>query len=218
MNAWTDSKFLCVPNPTPHSHLSPLFLVSFHQGSFLSDVLTASKLFLISFKDKSPLIGCGWLRFPATLWRDSMGRKKEFSHIIHCGHLLCSLTQVCQLKYVPGHMGWFLAQAEPLCLCSGSSYPFFYCSVYDAIDMWIILSLCILSTSLFVFCSLDDKTLDIRACGLCVETLHTRTGLAWLKIWGTSGYNSQLLNLLGPVGLGKLLNFSLLHLPHCKWE
>lgn len=45
------------------------------------------------------------------------------------------------------------------------------------IDMWIILSLCILSTSLFVFCSLGDKTLDIRDCGLCVETLHTRTGL-----------------------------------------
>lgn len=39
-------------------------------------------------------------------------------------------------------------------------------SVYtNDIDMWIILNLCILSTSLFVFCSLDDKTLDVRDCG-----------------------------------------------------
>lgn len=130
MNAWIDSVFSCVPNPTPRSHLSP-FLASFHHGSFLSDSLTASKLFLIGFKGKSPLIGCGWLRFPATLRRDSMGRKKEFSHLIHCGHLLCRLTQVCGLKYVPGNMGWFITQAEPLWLCSGSSYPFFYFSVYE---------------------------------------------------------------------------------------
>lgn len=177
--------WLCVPNPTPHSHVSP-FLTSFHHGSFLSDSLIASKLFLISFKDKSPPIGCGWLRFLTTLWRDSMGRKKEFSHLIHSGHLLCRLTQVCQLKYVPGNMGWFITRQN---LCGSAVEvlsPSSTSVCMNDIDTQIILSLCILSTSLFVFCSLDDKTLDVRDCGLCTETLHTRTGLGWLKIWGTS--------------------------------
>jgi len=167
------------------SKVSP-FLTSFHHGSFLSDSLTASKLFLISFKDKSPPIGCGWLRFLTTLWRDSMGRKKEFSHLIHSGHLLCRLTQVCQLKYVPGNMGWFITR-QNLCGSAVEVLSPSSTSVYmNDIDTQIILSLCILSTSLFVFCSLDDKTLDVRDCGLCTETLHTRTGLGWLKIWGTS--------------------------------
>lgn len=77
----------------------------------------------------------------------------------------CRLTQVCELKYVPGNMGQihhpgrtFVALQWKFLISSTSVYT-------NDIDMWIILNLCILSTSLFVFCSLDDKTLDVRDCG-----------------------------------------------------
>lgn len=43
------------------------------------------------------------------------GKEEEFSHLIHCGHLLCRLTQVCELKYVPGNMGVIHHPGKNLC-------------------------------------------------------------------------------------------------------
>lgn len=44
---------------------------------FLPYCLTASKLFLISFKDKSLPIGCGWIRSPPNLQKNNMQGKER---------------------------------------------------------------------------------------------------------------------------------------------
>lgn len=84
--SWLCSFVSQIP-PPPHPHFPFLFLPSSQE--FIPYSLTDSKFFLISFRDKSLLIGCRWITFLSNLQGDSWTGKREFWHLIRYGHLLC---------------------------------------------------------------------------------------------------------------------------------
>lgn len=75
MLKWTLCSFVSQIRPPPSSRFPSCgFLPSLE---FLPYSLTASKLFLISFKDKSLLIGCGWIGFPPNLQKNNVQGKER---------------------------------------------------------------------------------------------------------------------------------------------
>lgn len=175
MNACIDYVLLCPKYHSPHPHFPFLFLPSSQE--FIPYSLTANKFFLISFKDKSLLIGCRWIMFPSNLQGDNWTGKKEFWHLIHYGHLLCQadpglLVKMCAWTHQVIHLSRSALWAS---VVEGVTLPSTSLVYMDNAGVWVILQFAICIPQIGFVPLLDYRILEVRDCGLLVhsETLHT---------------------------------------------